>query len=132
MSDKPKNKVELEGRVMFDPSQSIKYLSTGTALLTNKISVDASYGDQQKEESIPIKVWGDRAEQFANEVQKGDVIRVLNGKMSNRRWKDQQDKWRDDVAVVVFEWETVETNANPPAGGMGSELTFNDDDEVPF
>ena len=130
MADKPKNKVELEGEIMVEPKP--KYLPNGTAKVWCILNAPEMVKGEQKDNKIPLTLFGDRAEEFANQVRKGDHIRVTNGKVSARRYKSG-DVWKDDISVLVFNWELAE---GAPRREMGSELgaglSFTDDDDVPF
>lgn len=133
MTETRKNYVELVGTVANKPV--LRYVGENTkAKVWCILAVDAGeYGGKKREDRIPLTLWGDDAEQFANSVNKGDDIEVTNGKVSTNRYKPQgSDEWKEDWGVTVFEWKPAGQQGGTRS--MGSELTFNDDesDDVPF
>jgi single-stranded DNA-binding protein len=117
------NRVELSGHIGTEVS--LRYVGTnGTAKAFCKLIVPDEYGGKKREQWIPLTVWGDVAESFANTVAKGSAVSVV-GKYNVNKWKDQQDQWREDHGVTVFEF-TTEASAS-----MGSEVSEYDD-SVPF
>jgi single-stranded DNA-binding protein len=120
------NRVELSGHIGTEVS--LKYVgANGTAKTFCKLIVpDGEYGGKKREQWIPLTVWGESAETFANIVAKGSAVSVV-GKYNVNKWKDQQDQWREDHGVTVFEF------AAEASASMGSEVSEDDfGADVPF
>lgn len=137
MTETRKNYVELVGTIATDVS--LRYVGeAGKAKVWCILAVDdGEYQGKTRVNRIPLSLWGDDAEEFANQVSKGDAIEVTNGKVSVSRFKPQgSDEWKDDWGITVFEWKPAgqqggERPSDKPTGGMGSFLSFSDDDDVP-
>lgn len=134
MTDTRKNYVELSGTIATDVS--LRYVGeAGKAKVWCILAVDAGeYNSKKREDRIPLTLWGEDAEDFANRVSKGAAIEVTNGKVSVSRFKPQgSDEWKDDWGVTVFEWKPAGQQGGTRP--MGSELGGGfplDDDDVPF
>jgi single-stranded DNA-binding protein len=123
------NKVELAGRIANKPV--LRYVGeSGKAKVWCILAVDdGEYAGKKRENRIPLILWGDIAEDFANRVSQGDEVEVVNGKLSVSRYKPQgSEEWKEDWGVTVFEWR----HTGQQSQGMGSELTFDPNDDVPF
>jgi single-strand DNA-binding protein len=148
------NTVVLIGRLTRDPE--LRYTQSGKAVATVRLAVDRGTTNPQGEREtdfIDVVVWDKQAETVANYLQKGRLVAV-QGRLQIRQYETQEGQKREKAEVVAntvrfldkagdaagggFGGNVGGGNANygaPPrreSQGMGSELTFNDDDDVPF
>lgn len=150
------NTVVLIGRLTRDPE--LRYTQSGKAVATVRLAVDRGTTNPQGEREtdfIDIVVWDKQAETVANYLQKGRLVAV-QGRLQIRQYENQEGQKREKAEVVANTVRFLDKagdaagasggssynqgggNANygaPPrreSQGMGSELTFTDDDDVPF
>lgn len=148
------NTVVLIGRLTRDPE--LRYTQSGKAVATVRLAVDRGTTNPQGEREtdfIDVVVWDKQAETVANYLQKGRLVAV-QGRLQIRQYETQEGQKREKAEVVANTVRFLDKagdaagggmggsmgggNANygaPPrreSQGMGSELTFSDDDDVPF
>lgn len=149
------NTVVLIGRLTRDPE--LRYTQSGKAVATVRLAVDRGTTNPQGEREtdfIDVVVWDKQAETVANYLQKGRLVAV-QGRLQIRQYETQEGQKREKAEVVANTVRFLDKagdaaggggmgssmgggNANygaPPrreSQGMGSELTFTDDDDVPF
>lgn len=139
------NSVVLIGRLTKDPE--LRYTPSGKAVATLRLAVDRGTTNPQGEKEtdfIDVVVWERQAETVANYLQKGRLVAV-QGRLQIRHYDTQEGQRRERAEIVAntvrFLDSSRDQGGERPAGGsptprresgMGSELTFNDDDDVPF
>jgi single-strand DNA-binding protein len=146
------NTVVLIGRLTRDPE--LRYTQTGKAVATLRLAVDRGTTNPQGEREtdfIDVVVWDKQAETVANYLQKGRLVAV-QGRLQIRNYETQEGQRREKAEVVANSVRFLDRGADsagagggmgggsssygaPPrreSQGMGSELTFTDDDDVPF
>lgn len=151
------NTITLIGRLTRDPE--LRYTQSGKAVATVRLAVDRGTTNPQGEREtdfIDVVVWDKQAETVANYLQKGRLVAV-QGRLQIRQYETQEGQKREKAEVVANTVRFLDkagdaagtgggapanmgggNNANygaPPrrqSQGMGSELTFTDDDDVPF
>lgn len=140
------NNVVLIGRLTKDPE--LRYTPSGKAVATLRLAVDRGTTNQQGEREtdfIDVIVWERQAETVANYLQKGRLVAV-QGRLQVRQYETQDGQRREKAEVVANTVRfldsgkdrggerPVSNNGGTPRRdvGMGSELTFDDDDDVPF
>lgn len=145
------NSVVLIGRLTKDPE--LRYTPSGKAVATLRLAVDRGTTNPQGEREtdfIDVVVWDKQAETVANYLQKGRLVAV-QGRLQIRQYETQEGQRREKAEVVANQFGGVRFldsgrdqggdrsmgnygggTPRRESGGMGSELTFNDDDDVPF
>jgi single-strand DNA-binding protein len=146
------NTVVLIGRLTRDPE--LRYTQTGKAVATLRLAVDRGTTNPQGEREtdfIDVVVWDKQAETVANYLQKGRLVAV-QGRLQIRNYETQEGQRREKAEVVANSVRFLDRGTDsagagggmgggsssygaPPrreSQGMGSELTFTDDDDVPF
>lgn len=138
------NTVILIGRLTKDPE--LRYTQSGKAVATVRLAVDRGTTNPQGEKEtdfIDVVVWERQAETVANYLQKGRLVAV-QGRLQIRQYETQEGQRREKAEVVANTVRFLDSGrdhgGDRPTGGsspkresgMGSELTFNDDDDVPF
>lgn len=140
------NSVILIGRLTKDPE--LRYTPSGKAVATMRLAVDRGTINQQGEKEtdfIDVVVWEKQAETVANYLQKGRLVAV-QGRLQIRQYTNQEGQKRERAEVVASTVRFLDSardhaggersgSAAPPSRrepGMGSELTLNDDEDVPF
>ncbi|MCA3254946.1 MAG: single-stranded DNA-binding protein [Alphaproteobacteria bacterium] len=153
------NKVILVGNLGRDPE--VRTMQGGDKVATLRIATSETWKDKATGERKERTEWHtvvifnpglvDVAERF---TRKGSKIYV-EGKLSTRKWTDQQgqERWATEVVLQRFDGTIVlldkseggsrdysghqtgePRDRQPPAGGSGSGKAFDDDldDDVPF
>ncbi|MFZ5823758.1 MAG: single-stranded DNA-binding protein [Bacillota bacterium] len=137
------NSVVLIGRLTKDPE--LRYTQSGKAVATLRLAVDRGTTNPQGEKEtdfIDVVVWERQAETVANYLQKGRLVAV-QGRLQIRQYETQEGQRREKAEIVASTVRFLDSGRDQggerPMGGsprresgMGSELTFNDDDDVPF
>lgn len=151
------NTVVLIGRLTKDPE--LRYTPGGKAVATLRLAVDRGTTNAQGEKEtdfIDVVVWERQAETVANYLQKGRLVAV-QGRLQIRQYETQEGQRREKAEVVANTVRFLDRGQDAgvtgtagaaggmgggmserPAGGprkntgMGSEPSFNDDDDVPF
>lgn len=138
------NSVVLIGRLTKDPE--LRYTPSGKAVATLRLAVDRGTTNQQGEKEtdfIDVVVWERQAETVANYLQKGRLVAV-QGRLQIRQYQTQEGQRREKAEVVASQVRFLDSGRDhggertgggaPPRreASLGSELTFNDDDDVPF
>lgn len=149
------NVIVLIGRLTKDPE--LRYTQSGKAVATLRLAVDRGTTNPQGEKEtdfIDVVVWERQAETVANYLQKGRQVAV-QGRLQIRSYETQEGQRREKAEVVAttvrfldrgqdagmgggggFGMGGGERPSSGPrggnAGGMGSETSFHDDDDVPF
>lgn len=139
------NAVVLIGRLTKDPE--LRYTNSGKAVATLRLAVDRGSNNAQGEKEtdfIDVVVWERQAETVANYLQKGRLVAV-QGRLQIRTYETQEGQRREKAEVVANQVRFLDSGRDSGGGfertgggmprrdtGMGSELTFNDDDDVPF
>lgn len=148
------NSIVLIGRLTKDPE--LRWTQSGKAVATLRLAVDRGTTNPQGEREtdfIDVVVWEKQAETVTNYLQKGRLVAV-QGRLQIRQYESQEGQRREKAEVVATAVRFLDSGRDQagmgggggggdrsmgmgggprrPAGGMGSELTFNDDDDVPF
>jgi len=147
------NRVTLIGNLGRDPE--IRTLETGAMVAKFSVATDEGYRDSSgnwvdRTEWHDIVAWRQLAERAQNTLKKGMLIYV-EGKLSTRKWKDQndQDRYRTEVVANYFrivnsrgldQDEEGQTSAQQPApvqesNASGEADAFPDpsaEDDLPF
>lgn len=137
------NSVVLIGRLTKDPE--LRYTPSGKAVANLRLAVDRGAVNQQGEREtdfIDIVVWERQAETVANYLRKGRLVAV-QGRLQIRQYTNQEGQRRERAEVVASTVRFLDSARDHAGGegtapaprrdeGMGSELTFNDDEDVPF
>lgn len=99
----------------------LRYTPGGTAVCRFNMAVDTSY-DSDKEEDItdfvPCKIWGKRAEAFAENVGKGSKIAVI-GQLKVEWWEDDSGNDRRDIYVLIRDVDY--SNLKDPSVDVGPQ-----------
>lgn len=131
------NTVVLIGRLTRDPE--MRYTQSGKAVTTIRLAVDRGTSNpqgQRETDFIDVVAWDKQAESVANYMEKGRLVAV-QGRLQIRQYETQDGQKREKAEVVantVRFLEKIGAGAGQAdgQGSMGSELTFNDEDDVPF
>lgn len=123
------NRTILIGRLTRDPE--LKATPNGTSVCSFTIANGKTFtqNNEKKEQTsfFDCTAWSGLAETISKWCKKGDRIGV-EGRLTQRAWKDQEDKWHSKVEVVVeniqFLSQTKKdeqpTQGNTPTGTTGS------------
>jgi single-strand DNA-binding protein len=145
------NKVILGGRLTADPE--LRMTQNGTPVANFTIASSERYGQEQKTLFQTCVAWNKTAQLINDYFRKGSSI-LVDGKLQQREWTDQQGQKRRSTEVVVLEVHFVDSKseskatAEQPAVGPIATIpqssvydppvgapVFNDvtyDDDLPF
>ncbi len=102
------NSLELVGRVGVTPEVKLTKKSpvTNTLLYVTNM-YDGEQGRVKKVTRVPLILFGERGQEFAQCVGKGDAVRV-RGRIQENVWKDQKTQSnRSRLELVVMEYEVI-------------------------
>ncbi|MEL6720853.1 MAG: single-stranded DNA-binding protein [Bacteroidota bacterium] len=115
------NKVTLVGRLGADPE--VRRLENGAAVARLRLATNESYKDnmgnwQDRTEWHTVVAWRYLAEKAESSLKKGSLI-YLEGKLSTRKWQDQNgnDRYSTEVVAAVLKNLTGRDNADGGGGG---------------
>ena len=116
------NKVILVGRLTRDVE--LKYLPSGTSVATFSLAASRNWKDknsgESKEETMFIDVdsFGRSAEIANQYLKKGSRV-LVEGRLVQDRWQDQQGQNRSKHKVMAENIKFMETKAEAQSGGYG-------------
>ncbi len=136
------NKIMLIGNLGKDPDMS--YTSSGIAVTKFSLAVNrvtkSSTGERQEEtEWFNIVAWRQLAETCNNYLKKGSKV-FIEGRLSQRKYTDNQGVQRTAIEVVANDMEMLTPKGQQAGGGAGGsnfvggnvEEDLGDLDESPF
>lgn len=133
------NLVLLDGNLAADPE--VRYTGSGTPVATLRMATntesrkkqDGTYEDLAQFHRVVV--WGPRAEELAQDAQKGERVRV-DGILTTRSWADQsgQKHYITEVkAEQVKHWPKAGRQVGSKVkAGRGREYAPPPDDDIPF
>ena len=103
------NKIEIAGHLGKNPE--IVALSSGRMIVTGSLASHRNYlkdGQEAKKTNwIPFTYRGDKPEEFANALRKGDQVLLL-GTLDYREWIDESTQTkRSTLEVAAFEYKLI-------------------------
>ena len=122
------NKIILIGRTTRD--FEFRYTPAGTPVASTSIANNKSYKNNSGEKTdavsyFDIIAWNKLAEIMTEYVKKGHRIAV-EGRLTQRRWKDTDDKWHTKVEVVVESFQFLEGKKDDTSKGAPEKSAEND------
>lgn len=99
------NKVILMGRLTADPE--LKEGKT-TKYVDFSIAVNRSYKENKEVHYFNCRAYGPISETISKHFAKGRAI-LIDGRLDNSRWQDEQGKNRSTIRVIVEEFEFVDS-----------------------
>jgi single-strand DNA-binding protein len=100
------NKTILIGRLTRDPE--MRYTPAGTAVASFTLANGYSYkqGDEKKETSsfFDCVIWGKPGEFITEYAKKGQQL-YIEGRLSQRRWDDQDGNKKSKIEIVVDKFQ---------------------------
>lgn len=103
------NRVILMGHLTRDPELRHTQRGAGVSafgLAVNRAFADAEGNRQEEVSFFDIEAWGRRGEVIAEYLHKGDPI-LLEGRLKQERWQDQEGQNRSKVKVVVENFQFI-------------------------
>ncbi len=103
------NKIEIAGQLGQNPE--IVALSSGRMIVTGSLASHRNYvkdGQTAKKTNwVPFTYRGDKPEEFANALRKGDQVLLL-GTLDYREWIDESTQTkRSTLEVAAFEYKLI-------------------------
>jgi len=146
------NKVLLIGNLGKDPE--IKHFENGGAVAKFSVATNENYLDksgewQKKTEWHDVVVWNKNAERAEKQLSKGQMV-YIEGKLTHRKWQDEQGNNRYNTEVVAQTFRLLErrerneaiesagnfpSQQNAPANSGGTTPPVANesmDDDLPF
>lgn len=122
------NKITIMGRLVRDPE--LKYTASNTAVTSFTLAVDRDFGEK-KTDFIDCVAWKQTAEFVCNYFHKGSLA-VASGRLQLRDWEDQNGGKRRNAEVVVDSIYFGESKRIDDSKPTFTELSNEDDGELPF
>lgn len=91
----------------------VKYFDNGNAVAKGRIAINkpgAKRDDGQAPDWFTVEVWGEDAQKFADQVQKGDRI-VVSGRVKTNKWTSKTGEDRTDLIVTAEAWRKMDQPA---------------------
>lgn len=129
------NTVNLLGRLAQDPE--LRSTATGTSVTSFDLAVNVPSKDRETPpDYIPIVCWGQTAEFACRYLTKGRQI-VVEGRISTRKWTDNDGKNRKAVEVTASRLHFADSNkaaddGTPQQAGNVNNFAAGEDDDLPF
>ena len=92
------NTVILQGRIVND--LDVRYTQTQKQVVSFRLAVDDSYGENKKAYFISCVAWNKTCEFLSKYFQKGSAV-IVKGKLQTREWTDKHGQNRTDTEVNV-------------------------------
>lgn len=104
-----KNRVQLIGHLGNDPE--VKELESGKKLAKFSLATNETYYDQKGNKTTDtewhnIIAWGKQAELASKLLAKGKEV-ILEGKLTNRSWEDNEGNKRYITEIIMNEFALV-------------------------
>ena len=122
------NRITIMGRLVRDPE--LKYTASNTAVTSFTLAVDRDFGEK-KTDFIDCVAWKQTAEFVCNYFHKGSLA-VASGRLQLRDWEDQTGNKRRNAEVVVDSIYFGESKRTDDSKPTFTELSNDDDGELPF
>jgi single-strand DNA-binding protein len=124
------NSVSITGR--WGKDVELRYTPSGRAV----INADLAVKDGKDTDWIPVVIWEKQAELVANHCGTAGRLIGITGRLKTRTYEDSAGKKRKVMEVVASQVDFLDSGKSEAGGqqsrGMGSELTFDPNDDVPF
>lgn len=107
------NKIFFDGRVVRDPE--LRYISTGTALLSFSIANDVGFKDNKKTNFFDCDLWGKKAEGLADYITKGKPL-IIVGEVTTDTWDDRETgkkRYKQKVRVTEISFMMQDKDQQP-------------------
>ena len=102
----------------------VKYFDNGNAVAKGRIAINkpgAKRDDGQAPDWFTVEVWGEDAQKFADQVQKGDRI-VVSGRVKTNKWTSKTGEDRTDLIVTAEAWRKMDQSVAPaPVAAKAAE-----------
>lgn len=122
------NRITIMGRLVRDPE--LKYTASNTPVTSFTLAVDRDFGEK-KTDFIDCVAWKQTAEFVCNYFHKGSLA-VASGRLQLRDWEDQNGNKRRNAEVVVDSIYFGESKRTDDSEPTFTELSNEDDGELPF
>ena len=133
------NNITIMGRFTAEPE--LKYTNSGTAVVGFTLAVDRDFKDANGERGcdfINCTAWRASAEFVAKWFHKGSMA-VVNGRLQNRKWQDQNGNNRVSTEVIVENVyfgesakQKADTASDDDFGGQMMTAAQMVDEDLPF
>jgi len=109
------NSILITGRLTADPN--LNFTPDGVPVLKFRIASDRSYKDKSGNWTkavtyIPVSVWGEQAERFAETLHKGSAV-FVEGRIQSKSWEQEGQK-RNIVEINAYRIQNLEKGTFEP------------------
>ena len=105
----------------------LRYTKSGTAVLGGTLKVEREFNGKTTEWYHSYVVWGEKAQEFSDTVEKGDNVRIT-GELVINIWEDRDNIARRDHKVEVKTFELLQgRKQSEDEDSLDDEM-----DDVPF
>ena len=127
------NRITIMGRLTRDPE--IRYTQSQTPVTSFTLAVDRDFGGrdggEKQTDFIDCVAWRQTAEFVSKYFTKGSMA-VVSGRLQLRDWEDQNGNKRRNAEVVVDSIYFGESKRTDDSKPTFTELSNEDDGELPF
>ena len=127
------NRITIMGRLTRDPE--IRYTQSQTPVTSFTLAVDRDFGGrdggEKQTDFIDCVAWRQTAEFVSKYFTKGSMA-VVSGRLQLRDWEDQNSNKRRNAEVVVDSIYFGESKRTDDSKPTFTELSNEDDGELPF
>ena len=127
------NHITIMGRLTRDPE--IRYTQSQTPVTSFTLAVDRDFGGrdggEKQTDFIDCVAWRQTAEFVSKYFTKGSMA-VVSGRLQLRDWEDQNSNKRRNAEVVVDSIYFGESKRTDDSKPTFTELSNEDDGELPF
>lgn len=104
------NHVQIAGNLTRDPE--VRYLPDGKAVTNFTVAINERRGEKEYTSFIRCAAWGETGIRLSEQARTGTRV-VVDGKLTQKTWKDKQNQTHDEVSVMVNTADVVIKQAAP-------------------
>ena len=99
--------LNVTGKGIICKELELRFTTGGTAVCQASLVNNEEYNGNRTPHFTTLKLWGERAEVFANEITKGCLIDITSGILKHPVTESKGKKYYN-TEVVVLEWELIQ------------------------
>jgi single-strand DNA-binding protein len=124
------NLVVIKGRIAR--MDDLRYTQSGTAVVSFSVAVDRRFSKEKEADFINVTAWQKTAEFIAQYFAKGQEI-LINGRLQVSSYdKDGEKRYKTEVIAENVEFCGSKKQENASPFGLGEEVVFDDNLDLPW
>ncbi len=105
--------LSVTGKGIICKDVEIRFSQSGTAIASATLVNNEEYQGEKTAHFTNLVLFGERAEHFANEIQKGDLIEITQGILKHPV-REHKGKKYYNTEVTVLDWEYIQSFGEKP------------------